>query len=73
MIHKPNKKIGYYGNVVAAPVVKQIAEAVIHDIPQYTTLNLNKIAGLAAPKAAVSDAYDLEKCLTCADGQPWMP
>ena len=46
VIHKPNKKIGYYGNVVAAPVFKKIAEAVIHNIPQKSTLELNKIAAL---------------------------
>ncbi len=61
VVHKPNKKIGYYGNVVAAPVVKQIAQAVIHDIPEYTTLDLNKVADLAAPKPEITDAYHLEK------------
>ena len=47
VVHKPNKKIGYYGNVVAAPVFKKIAEAVIHDIPQESTLNFNQIAALS--------------------------
>jgi cell division protein FtsI (penicillin-binding protein 3) len=61
VVHKPNKKIGYYGNVVAAPVVKQIAEAVIHDIPEHTTLDLNKVAALTAPKPDITNAYDLEK------------
>ena len=46
VVHKPNKKIGYYGNVVAAPVFKKIAESVIHDIPQNSTVPLNKIAAL---------------------------
>jgi cell division protein FtsI (penicillin-binding protein 3) len=46
VIHKPNKKIGYYGNVVAAPVVKKIAASVIHDIPHTSTVNLNKVASL---------------------------
>lgn len=47
VIHKPNKKIGYYGNVVAAPVFKKIAESIIHDIPKKSTLELNKIAALS--------------------------
>lgn len=47
VIHKPNKKIGYYGNVVAAPVFKKIAEAVIHDIPQKSSVPLHKIAVLS--------------------------
>lgn len=33
VIHKPNKKKGYYGNIVAAPVFKQIALKVYNDIP----------------------------------------
>ena len=47
VIHKPNKKIGYYGNVVAAPVFKKIAESVIHDIPQKSSVPLHKIAVLS--------------------------
>ena len=61
VVHKPNKKIGYYGNVVAAPVVKLIAEAVIHDIPHHTTLDFNKVAELTSPKPDIASAYDLEK------------
>ena len=33
VIHKPDKKIGYYGNVVAAPVFKQIAHKIYSDTP----------------------------------------
>ena len=33
VIHKPNKKIGYYGNVVAAPVFKTIAQKIYTDTP----------------------------------------
>ena len=33
VIHKPNKKIGYYGNVVAAPVFKKIAKKIYTDTP----------------------------------------
>lgn len=33
VIHKPNKKIGYYGNIVAAPVFKQIAHKIYSDTP----------------------------------------
>ncbi|MET2983839.1 penicillin-binding protein [Aureibaculum conchae] len=33
VIHKPNKKIGYYGNVVAAPVFKQIAHKIYTKTP----------------------------------------
>ena len=33
VIHKPNKKIGYYGGVVAAPVFRKIAQKVYSDTP----------------------------------------
>ena len=33
VIHKPDKKIGYYGNVVAAPVFKQIANKIYSNTP----------------------------------------
>ncbi len=33
VIHKPNKKKGYYGSVVAAPVFKAIAKKIYNDIP----------------------------------------
>ncbi len=33
VIHKPEKKIGYYGNIVAAPVFKQIARRIYSDTP----------------------------------------
>ncbi len=33
VIHKPNKRIGYYGNVVAAPVFKKIAQKIYTDTP----------------------------------------
>jgi len=33
VIHKPNTSIGYYGNVVAAPVFKKIAKKIYTDTP----------------------------------------
>lgn len=33
VIHKPNKSIGYYGNIVAAPVFKEIAQKIYSDTP----------------------------------------
>jgi len=33
VIHKPNKKIGYYGNIVAAPVFKKIARKIYTNTP----------------------------------------
>ncbi len=51
VIHKPNKKIGYYGNIVAAPVFQKIAQKLYTDNPkvkkvfnskkQYAILNAN--------------------------------
>ncbi len=49
VIHKPEKKIGYYGNIVAAPVFKQIARRIYSDTPvqeevEFTSelVNMNK-------------------------------
>ncbi|MEH6406290.1 MAG: penicillin-binding protein [Leeuwenhoekiella sp.] len=33
VIHKPKKSIGYYGNVVSAPVFKEIAQKIYSDTP----------------------------------------
>ena len=33
VIHRPNKKIGYYGNIVAGPVFKKIAHNIYRDVP----------------------------------------
>ena len=33
VIHKPNRRKGYYGNIVAAPVFKQIAQKIYTDTP----------------------------------------
>ena len=33
VIHRPEKSIGYYGNIVAAPVFKQIAQKIYSDTP----------------------------------------
>jgi cell division protein FtsI (penicillin-binding protein 3) len=38
IIHKPNKRKGYYGNIVAAPVFKQIAQKIYTDTPVMDTL-----------------------------------
>ena len=35
VIHKPNKKMGYYGNIVAAPVFKKIADKIYSLTPTY--------------------------------------
>ena len=33
VVHKPKKSIGYYGNIVAAPVFKEIAQKIYSDTP----------------------------------------
>ena len=35
VIHKPNKKMGYYGNIIAAPVFKKIADKIYSLTPTY--------------------------------------
>ncbi|MGB5393422.1 MAG: penicillin-binding protein [Lutimonas sp.] len=40
VIHKPNKKIGYYGNIVAGPVFKKIAHKIYAETPIQSELTL---------------------------------
>lgn len=42
VIHKPQKSLGYYGNIVAAPVFKQIAQKIYSDTPVVDEVTLPK-------------------------------
>lgn len=44
VIHRPDKKIGYYGNVVAAPVFKKIAQKIYTDTPLQEEVNQSYLA-----------------------------
>lgn len=47
VIHKPDKKLGYYGNIVAAPVFKQIARKIYSDTPVQDEIDFpSKIASM---------------------------
>lgn len=52
VIHKPEKKIGYYGNIVAAPVFKQIARKIYTETPVQDEVIFN------AKLASVSESYE---------------
>ena len=41
VIHKPNKKLGYYGNIVAAPVFKQIANKIYSATPVHESVEFS--------------------------------
>lgn len=43
VIHKPKKSIGYYGNIVAAPVFKEIAQKIYSDTPVIDEVVLPKV------------------------------
>ncbi len=70
VVHKPNKSKGYYGNIVAAPVFKKIAESVIHDIPQRTLLNLHEIAALRADQTK-PDVHEFLETAQMPDVRGW--
>ena len=70
VVHKPNKSKGYYGNIVAAPVFKKIAESVIHDIPQRTLLNLHEIAALRADQPK-PDVHEFLETAQMPDVRGW--
>ena len=44
VIHKPEKEIGYYGNVVAAPVFKKIARKIYSETPIETTIDKSELS-----------------------------
>ena len=54
VIHKPEKSIGYYGNIVAAPVFKQIAQKIYTDTPclLYTSPSPRDQRGSRMPSSA---------------------
>jgi len=43
VIHKPKTSIGYYGNVVAAPVFKKIAKKIYTDTPLVDEVDINLV------------------------------
>ena len=53
VIHKPKKEIGYYGNVVAAPVFKQVAEKIYNDTPV-----VDEVSARVAVEKTVEKSYD---------------
>jgi len=53
VIHKPNKKKGYYGNIVAAPVFKTIALKVYNDIPV-----VDEVSPYIAENKVISESYE---------------
>ena len=53
VIHKPNKKIGYYGADVAGPVFKQIAHKIYTETPL-----LDEVNGLHQNPASINSNFD---------------
>ena len=58
VVHKPKTSIGYYGNVVAAPVFKTIAKKIYTDTPLVDEVNVDLVENTALNKTY--DVY-LEK------------
>ncbi|MCF6351065.1 MAG: transpeptidase family protein [Flavobacteriaceae bacterium] len=52
VIHKPQKKLGYYGNIVAAPVFKKIAQKLYTNTPI-----LNQFKGLKSDYKTLEKSY----------------
>lgn len=51
VVHKPKKSLGYYGNIVAAPVFKKIAQKIYSDTPITDEVRLAN----SNPKSVISD------------------
>ncbi len=50
VIHKPDKKLGYYGSTVAAPVFKKIANKIHNDLPKTIHIQLDQVNQLSSTK-----------------------
>ena len=50
VIHKPDKKLGYYGSTVAAPVFKKIAKKIHNDLPKTIHIQLDQVHQLSSTK-----------------------
>ena len=50
VIHKPDKKLGYYGSTVAAPVFKKIAKKIHNDLPKTIHIQLDQVNQLSSAK-----------------------
>ena len=68
VLHKPNKSIGYYGNIVAAPVFKKIAEHVYTSTPKEIVLNPSRKVD-----QEVSDDYFRFQNSLIQEDDPTMP
>jgi cell division protein FtsI (penicillin-binding protein 3) len=53
VVHRPNKKKGYYGNRVAAPVFKTIAHKLYSSIPKDQYLDLNRLQMLTSKEESL--------------------
>tara|TARA_A200000113_G_scaffold199210_1_gene191751 strand:- start:366 stop:2207 length:1842 start_codon:yes stop_codon:yes gene_type:complete len=53
VIHRPNKRLGYYGSTVAAPVFKKIAKKIYTATPKKVELKMQEIKSLASDLAVV--------------------
>ena len=53
VVHRPNKKKGYYGNRVAAPVFKTIAHKLYSSIPKDQYLDLNRLQKLTSKEESL--------------------
>ncbi len=47
VIHRPNKRLGYYGSTVAAPVFKKIAKKIYTATPKKVHIDLDQIKSLS--------------------------
>ncbi len=53
VIHKPDKSLGYYGNIVAAPVFKKIAQKIYTETPI-----IDEVEDLNSNLVLIDDNYD---------------
>ena len=65
VINKPNKTKGYYGNTVAAPVFKRIAEKIFSKYPKVEKYNLHELnKNIKLSKIQIKNRSNLNKIVS---------
>ena len=59
VIHRPDKKLGYYGSTVAAPVFKKIAKKIHNAIPKTFYIQPQQIQELSSNEVLISSYGDV--------------
>jgi cell division protein FtsI (penicillin-binding protein 3) len=73
VVHKPNKRIGYYGATVAAPVFKEIAQKIYASTPRLEMFKKENIAFESDAPVYLDDIDRAQKSFSAMPNVRGMP